>query len=39
VLERDVKRREESGGGDSEDIRPVCGWQRREGGCMDITLD
>jgi len=26
-------------GKDSEDIRPVHGWQRREGGCMDITPD
>jgi len=26
-------------GEDPEDIRPVHGWQRRGGGCIDITPD
>jgi len=29
----------ERGGEDPEDIRPVHGWQRRGGGCMDIAPD
>jgi len=31
--------RKERGPEDAENIRPLQGWQRREEGCMDITLD
>ena len=40
LLERDIEDvRKERGREDAEDIRPVHGWQRRGGGCMDITPD
>jgi len=38
LLKRDVEEaRKDRGGEDPEDIRPAHGWQRRGGGCMDIT--
>ena len=39
LLEKDVEEARKRGGKDPEDIRPVHGWQRRGGGCMDITPD
>ena len=39
LLERDVQEVRKRKGEDSEDIRPVHGWQKTGKGCMDITLD
>jgi len=37
LFQRDVEEAKKEKGGNPEDIRPVHGWQRRGGGCTDIT--
>ena len=39
LLERDAESLGKRGLEDPEDIRPIHGWHRREGGCMDIMPD
>jgi len=39
LLERDVEEASKTGKEDPDDIRPIHGWQRRRGGCIDIMPD